>query len=85
MNQHSQHGSLVNHAVFGETREPEQRCVDQIRLSGENKIAENLACSWGVHDAVSAKTVGQVKTCYVWRLAQNSMIIRGIPVPAGRS
>ena len=73
----------MNQPAFGEARKTQQRCVDQVRLAGENQVAENLSRGRGVHHAVSAETVGQEKAWHSGSFAQNWMVVRRHLIQAG--
>src|SRR5437588_10460783 len=78
-----QHRSLVNQAAFGEARKIQQRGIDQVRLPGEDEIAENFSRGGGVHHAMSAETVGEKKAGYLRNFAENWMVIGSHLIQAG--
>src|SRR5580698_5559437 len=78
-----ENSGFVGQAAFGEARQTQQRGVDQVGLSGENQIAENLSSCRSVHHTVSAETVGKEKSRDTWSLAQNWMVVWRHLIQAG--
>jgi len=78
-----QHCGFVNQPAFGEARQIQQRCVDQIGFPGKNQVAENLSRGGSVHHAVSAETVGEEKSGHTWSFSENWVVVRRHLIQAG--